>query len=399
MRQTLILNRHKIAFDRSRRIGKLALVVWVAWLLLHAGQIGLVWASKAAGAPVANPQAAKDSQPDSLLLDKHSVTPTVTAYLPAIVKDYDYYPRYSTGAVGSPNDMNCSGTFEPQAECFYFDVTCQGLEAYQAELRVTDPISNPIGGTMLFFVGAGGQGWWGDYPANNAAILNHLRQAGFRTVEVRWQYRWFVAHDHSWAGMSKTSCRPATVMRWVDANLHDPSLPYCAAGHSNGASQVGYSLVYYGMGEALDAAVLESGPNWTRIDKSCLCDDPAFANICWQPSGGDLTNIDYSYGEAGAKKINPCLNKLTQYRGAFIFDSLVNEAWRYQYSATLSFVFGELDASQTDDQGKLYYAKLMELSPSNVFSTTVPGADHWVTNTMTGTQVVEDALLNTCKLP
>ena len=50
-------------------------------------------------------------------------------------------------------------------------------------------------------------------------------------------------------------------------------------GHSNGASQLAYSMTRYGMAEYLDLAVFESGPNWTRLDQSCIQDDPAFSDI------------------------------------------------------------------------------------------------------------------------
>jgi hypothetical protein len=331
-----------------------------------------------------------------------AATTISTTFLPLVSKDYDFYPKLPTGSLSPRVTEACTGIYAPNADCFYSNVSCPGINGnITTHLRVTDPTTATLKGTMIFFSGWTGGYWWAEtWLPNNIAMLEHLRADGFRTVEVKWidsvSQTWWAAWSH--AGMAKLGCRPATVMKWVYDNLHtDQSLPYCATGHSNGASQLALTMVFYGMDELLEAAVFESGPNWARIDQNCLCDDPAYSNICYSgPNEGEV--IDYSYGERF--KLNPCSNKDVSYKQAFIYDSLVNDTWRFQNDTTnVSFIFGLGDKSKTHISGKLYYEKLISVSSTPVFSTTVVGAGPFVTDTALGAQVMEDTLKNTCTIP
>ncbi len=380
----------------AKRIGELLLAFVLAVLLLAIGQYGLNLSGRQVIALAANQQGSGIWSEAPFLF-----TPAITTYIPLATKDYDYYPALPLGAAIATPFGPCSSPSPPDGKCLDLDITCPGAGIIGSNLRVTDPTTATQKGTMIFFTGYDGSYWWGNPGSINGGILDNLRGAGFRTVEVKWPgpiySSWLVAPNLSLAGMAKLGCRPATVVQWVYDNLHtDKALPYCATGHSNGASQLGLTLVYYGMGEILDAAVFESGPNFTRIDKSCLCDDPAYSNICYAGSESDV--IDLSYGESRAAM--PCYYRDESFRSAFIFDSLVNDFWRYRYAnTTVSFLFGELDLSNTALNGKLYYQKLMSLSPTNVFSTTVAGTGHSITSTTLGSQVFEDTLKNTCIIP
>ncbi len=380
---------------------KIILPVALAAFFLATGQWGLNLAggqvaALAAGRQVTDKQAGETFAVSSVIS---------TTFIPLVTMDYDYYPKMLTGSFSPAANYTCDGAVNPSnAICTRFDVSCPGISGnMRTYLRATDPMTATLKGTMVFFTGENGGRWWGDINwTHNPSILDHMRWAGFRTVEVKWPgsvtNTWFYAPAGSLAGMAKLGCRPATVIQWVYDNLHtDKSLPYCASGHSNGGSQLGLTLVYYGMGEILDAAVFESGPNYTRIDKSCLCDDPAFINICWK-GATDPGIIDGSYGERSG--LQPCSKKDVSFRSAFIFDSIINDFWRYRYlTTTVSFVFGGADTSQTALQARLYAQRLISLSPTNVFSTTVPGGDHYVTWTEPGAQVMEDTLKNTCTMP
>jgi hypothetical protein len=329
-----------------------------------------------------------------------------TIFIPLVTKDFIFHKALSTVTATASSFTDCTTPAPPGEQCAQLNITCPTSSPIQVSLRVTEPpITATLQGTLIFFSGWTGGTWWAEtWLSNNVAILNHLRNAGFRTVETKWPdsvgSTWWVGWTG--AGMAQMGCRPATVIQWVYDNLHsDKTLPYCATGHSNGASQLGLALVYYGMEGVLDAAVFESGPNWARIDKSCLCDDPAYSSICYSSaSGGEI--IDWSYGERYG--LRPCALKVTSYRPTFLYDSLVsdmvNDIWRYHYANTsVSFLFGLGDSGQTAINGKLYYQKLISFAPTNVFSTTVTGAGHYVTNSDLGAQVMEDTLKNTCVKP
>jgi hypothetical protein len=48
---------------------------------------------------------------------------------------------------------------------------------------------------------------------NSADIITHLRQAGFRTVQLRWYNNWFRSPLGETEGMGNMACRPATIAR------------------------------------------------------------------------------------------------------------------------------------------------------------------------------------------
>ena len=232
---------------------------------------------------------------------------------------------------------------------------------------------------------------------NNADIIQHLRTTGYRTIQLNWTNNWFKSTPGVAEGIANLACRPATVAQWVYDNFHSPntSLPYCAVGHSNGASQVGYSVSQYGEYKLFSAVIFESGPNWSRIDTACLHDDPAHQDL--YADAPERKVIDWGFGFKSDGS-GACATMNVDYKPDFQSSSLALGAWPYNYpDLKVGFIFGGADTGTTAAQGKYYRDYLINAGSPNVTSTVVPGAPHFVTSTPEGAQAMEDTILNLCQ--
>jgi hypothetical protein len=98
------------------------------------------------------------------------------------------------------------------------------------------------------------------------------------------------------SGIEELACRLATIARWVYDNLHkkNQTIPYCATGHSNGASQIAYAISKYELYGIFTGVVYESGPNWSRVDYGCLHNDPNYLSLYGEQSWRSTT--DWGFG-------------------------------------------------------------------------------------------------------
>ena len=280
---------------------------------------------------------------------------------------------------------------------FGVSVSCPQLaQSIGATLRVGDPVTGSNRGTIVFAAGFDGQSFWQNYSSNASQILSDVRGAGFRTVQVKWNRNWFLAASGEVAGFNRLACRTATVARWIHDNLYQPDAQsaLCVVGHSNGAAQMAYTLTDYGLADILSLALLESGPNWARVDKACLWDDldsPAL----WFPSEG-RRNADWGFGFPNNGS-GPCAQQDAAFLHVFQEASVAFDASQYVYPDTMvSFVFGALDLSSTAAQGHVYYERLLSQGSPLVSMDLIPGAGHVTTSTPQGADTVRAILLDEC---
>jgi len=66
----------------------------------------------------------------------------------------------------------------------------------------------------------------------------------------------------------------STVAVWVQSNIAQPSMPFCATGNSAGSAASGYVITDYGLGAMFTMLEETSGPPLSHIDRACLCDAP-----------------------------------------------------------------------------------------------------------------------------
>jgi hypothetical protein len=303
--------------------------------------------------------------------------------------------------------------------CYEIQVACPEVtDKLNATIKIGEPTSQDIKGTILFFSGYTGVYYWEDSAfllvddgvelfsnlqtitpnKNNPTILANLRTAGYRTVQVKWNSSWFQSKVNQPEGMARLACRPASVARWVYDNLHaaDASKPFCATGHSNGASQVSYMLTHYGLANILSATVLESGPNWSYIEYACL-NTPSYAYLF--ANDGERNTIDKGFGFITPINSGPCYKQDVTWTTNFQEASVISAQGTYTYPRTfVGFLFGELDTGTTAAQGKEFYNRLWQDVTPWVSMQTIAGAGHDVTATTEGAQAMESTLLSECIL-
>jgi hypothetical protein len=381
--------------------------------------LSLVFSFGLANTVASNPVPRAELETPSIFLVSSSEAVTNTTYLPALSK-WTYQTRSlgQVSLISGPND--CLGE-----KCYTLRITCPGVtDPISGTLKVGGPSDSSKKGTILLASGYTGSYYWeGSDDAlmaqiddslrvydlepkltsqqieaintNNRMILDHLQADGFQTLQIKWENKgWYMAKAGQAEGQAHLSCRSATLASWVYTQFHQKDIfkPYCAVGHSNGASQVSYSLAQYGEADILSAVVLESGPNWSRIDYACL-KDPDHSSLF--ASDGERNEIDKAFG--GSSSGSPCKNQLESFRSNFEEASLLIGNWRYVYPRTMvAFVFGGLDNGTTRKQGDLYYDLLAGLGTPLLSKVVVPNAEHYVTQTVEGMQAVEDAIRNSC---
>jgi hypothetical protein len=304
-------------------------------------------------------------------------------------------------------------------ECYEVEVTCQQATGkLQATLRVNSSTAPAPLGTIVFASGWTGDYYWGfsgtNFPAeipkalaplaiddavtNNGQILANLRQDGYRTVEIKWKSSWWDSTGPAtMEGFAKLACRPATVINWIYQNLHTEGVqaPYCAVGHSNGASQVGFSLAQYGQSDLIQAALFESGPNWSRVDQGCLHDDPAYSALFLPLQGRQTSDLSFGFPADGT---GPCAVQDTSARPDFEDASLALGDWLYNFRRTsLAFIMGGMDTTYTAQEGLVFHNKVIEEGSPNVTLETVAGAPHFVTDITAGAVQLEQTLRAVCQ--
>lgn len=187
-----------------------------------------------------------------------------------------------------------------------------------ADLRIVNrsAASPNYRGTILLLTGGNGSLYWGDSFGSPAQkVLTDLRNAGFRTVEIRWQKTvypggWLETDPGRTDGQVGLACRPATLFRYAHNNLYfsndgvtpppNAQAAFCGTGNSGGASALGYALSHYGQSALFDDAVMTSGPVFSRVDWGCVPThpdpNPLNLNDLYEfPAQGKET-IDRGYG-------------------------------------------------------------------------------------------------------
>ncbi len=176
-------------------------------------------------------------------------------------------------------------------------VSVSGLPDLVVELRIQSP-PGTVAGTVLACSGSEGKTYYGDGMGCAGAVLQDLRDRGFRTIERRWREPgWFSAGSNP----RLQSARFIGMLRWIAQTY--PQRPLVALGNSGGSGEIAYALTTWGAGagsqicpETLDAAVLGSGPPFSRIDYSCCgtahCGWPTSCSAVvpdsvWPPPGPD----------------------------------------------------------------------------------------------------------------
>jgi hypothetical protein len=283
-------------------------------------------------------------------------------------------------------------------ECYTIEVNCEQLShPRQATVKIGAPTgASTSRGTIVFTTGWVGDYWWDAATPSNGTIVNEIRAAGFQTAQIKWQQNWFLA-DGEPEGFGALACRPATVIRWIYDNLHEAASEqaFCATGHSNGASQLAYSMVRYGISDIFSMVLFESGPNWSRIDHSCILNTEhpeLFGDV------NEQNTVDWAFGSPN-DGTGPCARQDTTQISSFRSASLADTNWSYIFPNTMVvFAFGDSDTTTTASQGKYFHQALLDAGTPLLAMSTVPDAPHFLTEVPAGTELVKTQLLSECRV-
>ena len=280
-----------------------------------------------------------------------------------------------------------------EQECYGIEVSCPGVAApEQGWLKVGSGAEFPKG-TILFTVGGPGTGLLERSGPEASRILNELRAAGFRTVQLDWRGGWLFSSPGEEAGLARLACRPATVARWVYDNLHEetPTGGFCATGNSGGAMQVSFMLTHYGLEDILSAVVPTGGPPLARLDLFCLEDESSFERPDY---GALIADAGFGFPSDGS---GPCSRGDASFRER-LREGSVSLGGDYFYPKTLVwFLFGEEDSPRTIQQGKTYYDRLVAEGSPLVGMEILPETPHGVHRSQEGADRIRDVLLNECR--
>ena len=285
--------------------------------------------------------------------------------------------------------------------CYLLEITCPDLaQNALATLKVGNSLAQTDKGTIIFFSGYTGESFWEGRSMEAQRIIQELRTAGFRTVQLQWANNWWNGAKKMSEGHARLACRPATVTRWVFDNLHSMDTAFCAEGWSDGASALSYTLVQYNLSGLLSSVIFESGPNWTRLDHGCIQDDPAYSSLFYGRNHRKTIDMAFGYpenpqpGEGG-----PCFNMDASFRGEFMQASILNDRYTYSFPHThISFMFGDQDQTLTKAHGYYFYTALTQAGTPKLYYTEVSGSSHDIVLLPSGADALRDELINHCKL-
>jgi hypothetical protein len=248
-----------------------------------------------------------------------------------------------------------------------------------------------------------------------------LVQAGYQLVELTWPNRWSNGIDDEdltepaevdvWEGQATLACRVATMVQWIVDNLHVSGTPLCATGQSGGASQIAYTLTYYGMDSLWDAVVLTSGPTHSDLPAGCwsICPPATFGQPCHNDRA--KCGIDWAYGNpydscddlSSPLNYGPCQDQGAGSLEFFRYQSIAVDppfgSWNYFYPTTsVHFIEGGLDSGSAPWQLQRYLAELAAAG-TTTSHVVVPSASHNVPEDAFGADQIFADLTTNCVIP
>ena len=323
------------------------------------------------------------------------VAASLTVFLSGwtVLDSYAQRPMGEVKLISGPS--NCDGY-----DCYELEVISpQLVETDKVLIKVGEPVTSVSRGTIMFLSGGNGTALWagGNRSEDARRILEELRDAGFRTVQFKWERGWLKGASGQSEGPARLASRPATVIRWVYDNLHqqDDDCAFCATGHSGGSMQISYTLAQYGQADIFDAVLLSGGPPLGRLDLGLIPDDPKNEQL-WFPDNGNAARIvDASFGFP-SDGTGPGARNDSSFRKQFQDASISFGNWDYNYPKTMVwFLFGERD--NWIPQAMTYYERLIQERSPFVHVDTLPNAGHRLHSKMEGAEMIRDILLKECR--
>jgi hypothetical protein len=109
--------------------------------------------------------------------------------------------------------------------------------------------------------------------------------AGFRTVQLRWDSDWEYTGSSYTKNIKYAACRVATAAKNVYNWFHPEAANkgFCYHGQSGGSGAGGYLLAWYGLENKMDAVMMTTGPVFGNISAGCTVPPAPQVTVC--PTG------------------------------------------------------------------------------------------------------------------
>lgn len=264
--------------------------------------------------------------------------------------------------------------------CYHVRVGCEGIAPREAEIRASR--NSDSTGTVMFFSGRFGKGWYGDASDEHAAIIEEMTSHGCETYEIRWLGERGWGTGNPGQGLKKLTCAIAEVVQWIVTSVADNPDAVGATGHSAGSNMLAYGLAVHGLDDILDVVVLTAGPSTSDLVNLCHIGLPG-AKWIVDYSMGWLDSGDYCQADERPEWAVRALQEES------IVSSIPGELRDYHYPATkVAFVEGEGDPAT--EIGQLFY-DAVSAEKSWLF---LEGVGHGVPRDPEGNAAIREALLD-----
>jgi hypothetical protein len=292
----------------------------------------------------------------------------------------------SPSAARSLGDLSVTGR---GGDIVQFEVTCPEVQtAARGELTVLPPVGDPRGLVAMTIGGLGTE-----RQGINRSFVQELVDQGFEAVVVSWVDPWLESAPGEEAGPARLACRTATAIRWIYDDLYrDLGAPsgavgecgFCLTGNSGGASQIGYALSFYGLGDIVDAAVLSGGPPHAALDEGCLGEP----GLGYDARSAEIIDLSYGFTDGDG----PCVRRDQAFAPRWNEDSVDNGGVYRLPETRVVFVFVDGDASGGPPHGRFYLEELREANTPMLADQTIPGSEHTIQALPQGRAALEAAL-------
>ena len=332
---------------------------------------------------------------DAAERDATATTTTAASTSPSSVDEPPTTPA-GAGALGS---VRVTGTPSscPLEECTDVDVECPGLPPATATVAV-EPATGTPDGVVVLLSGAEGKTFWANSDqGRQAKVVSDIAERGLDAVEVAWPDQgWAGAPAGEAIGFAALACRSATIVQWVHDERYvpmdlDPSTGacgFCVSGNSGGASQIAYSLAYYGLDVIIDAAVMTSGPPHAGIGQGCI---PGAGESAFAYGRASLPSIDAAYGHPDDP--GPCAQGDAGFADLWRADSVDTGGNDYVHPTTrIEFLLGGQDRTVAPAHARLYIDRLEVGGSPMVHEEEIPEMQHEVLAQTASRDAVIDAI-------
>jgi len=303
-----------------------------------------------------------------------------------IVRNRENVKRLVPGRI----DVNAQPDTCGNSKCYRFTTTSDLVaESQGGVIRIDEP-REALNGTIVLFSGGLGTSYVGT-RGSGAMLIEELRNAGYRVMQVKWDSGWFKGAKGKYEGFKKLAVHPAIVTQHIYNKMTDKGKPFVLFGGSGGAAQIAYMLSFYGLDKITTSALAFGGFWMGRMDIGCF-DKDSLKNYMHY-SEPAKTTIDISFGFDSQTK-GPC--KLCDTSFVELYKkSSASFGGNYYYPNTKVFlIYGGNDRVGALNQGLTYYHELVSHKTPFVHMQVIDGAPHSVLNDSTGYIVMKNILLS-----